>query len=285
MTDSFLNLDILPSLKETVDAYDLRAKKSLGQNFLFDQNITDRIAAQSGADASTIITEIGPGPGGLTRSLLNRACVRVIALEFDPRAIAALQPLKNLAGDRLDVRHTDALKTDWNAHFTQGAPHYIVANLPYNIATVLLVDWLRFMRAHPCRLTGMVLMFQREVADRLWATPSTPEYGRLSVLCQWLCTVDPVMTLPPGAFSPPPKVHSSVVRFTPKPPRENAPSFDRMEKLLQRAFGHRRKMLRSNLKDDLHHLAALGIEPTKRAEDLSVDQFVALSTRMDKISL
>jgi len=285
MTGDMLDRASLPSLKDVIDTHELRAQKSLGQNFLMDSNITDRIAASAGDVSRVVITEVGPGPGGLTRSLLARPCARVIALEFDPRAIAALLSLQMVAGDRLDLRHTDALKMNWDNHFTVGLSHMIVANLPYNIATPLLVDWLRLIRQDVGRLTRMILMFQREVADRLWAAPSTPEYGRLSVLCQWLCDVDHVMTLPPGAFSPPPKVHSSVVRFTPKCAPANAPSFDTMEKLLQRAFGHRRKMLRSNLKDDLHHLAALNIDSTLRAEDLTVDQFVALAARIDNISL
>ncbi len=285
MTVSLLNSDLLPSLKEIIETYELRAKKALGQNFLMDSNITDRIAAVSGTDDTTIITEIGPGPGGLTRSLLKLPCARVIALEFDPRAIAALSTLQTLAGDRLDLRQADALKTDWNSYFIPHVPHRIVANLPYNIATVLLIDWLRFMRAHPGRLNGMVLMFQREVAERFWAAPSTPEYGRLSVLTQWLCTIEPIMTLPPGAFVPPPKVFSSVVRFTPKKLDVNAPSFRMMEDLLQRAFGHRRKMLRTNLKEYLTHLDALNIAATLRAEDLTLDQFVALAVRIEKTSL
>jgi 16S rRNA (adenine1518-N6/adenine1519-N6)-dimethyltransferase len=270
----------LPPIGDVIRIHNLRAHKSLGQNFLTDPRITDRIAAQAGDIRNAHVIEIGPGPGGLTRSLLRAGAHNVTAIEFDDRAVTALQDLVRAAGGRLNVRHHDALKMDWENVFDPTRPNVIVANLPYNIATPLLIEWLKTIRHTPGHIDRMVLMFQHEVALRLIALPNTSDYGRLSVITQWLCTPERVMTLPPGAFSPPPKVYSSVVRFMPRALPLDAPSFETMETLLARAFAHRRKMMRSYLGDWVDDITACGLAPTDRAEMGTVDQFVMLGQRL-----
>lgn len=266
----------LPSVADIIRAHDLRAQKSLGQNFLTDPGITARIASQAGNVTGARVIEVGPGPGGLTRALLETPAHRIDAVEFDPRAIAALDDLCRASGGRLTLHHADALAVDWAVFLKSDSHNVIVANLPYNIATPLLIGWLKIVRDHPGLIRTMVLMFQREVALRLVAAPGTADYGRLSVLCQWLCQPELVMTLPPGAFFPPPKVHSSVVRFVPKMPPPGAPSFAQMETVVARAFAHRRKMMRSYLMDWEDAFAACGIDPTRRAETLTVQDFIAV---------
>lgn len=268
------DLDNLPPLREVIAQHDLRAQKALGQNFLLDQNITDKIVRESYHLDGATVFEIGPGPGGLTRSLLRSNAQKVIAIEFDPRAVGVLQDLKSVAGGRLDVIHGDALEVVLPD--LAPAPRVIVANLPYNIATPLLINWLKELRENKDTYGSMSLMFQKEVADRICAQPGSKAYGRLSVIAQWLCDVRVIYDLPPSAFTPPPKVKSSVVRFVPKDIGDHAPSFADIEKLTEAAFGQRRKMIRSSMKAYAAAIETVAIDPTKRAENLTVQDFIAL---------
>lgn len=266
----------LPPLRETIAAYGLDARKRLGQHFLLDLNLTRRIArAVPNLDRGTTI-EVGPGPGGLTRALLLEGAGNVVAVEVDERAIAALGELQQAAAGRLKVVNADALVT--NISRLGPAPRRIVANLPYNISTALLVRWLHAAND----LTEMVLMFQKEVVDRLAASPRTKDYGRLSVLTQHVCIVQRLFDIAPTAFVPPPKVMSSVVRLTPKPPAERLADLRPLETVTAAAFGQRRKMLRGSLSgllsDPVASLGSLGIAPTARAEELAVADFVRLAT-------
>lgn len=265
-------VDNLPPLRDIIETFDLRAKKALGQNFLLDLNITDKIARQAGNLSGANVFEIGPGPGGLTRSLIKTEAKKIIALEFDVRAVMALQSLKS---ERVDIVQGDALRE--NLLNLAPSPRVIVANLPYNIATPLLISWLRQIRDDVDSYRSMTLMFQKEVAERIVAAPGSKTYGRLAILCQWLCHAQICFDLPPSAFSPPPKVSSSVVHFTPKKIGADAPDFRSVEKLTAAAFGQRRKMIRTTLKDYAEHLEALGIDPTLRAENLSVQDFINLA--------
>lgn len=276
--------DLLP-LRDVIAAYDLIPKKALGQNFLLDQNITDKIAhlafnGYSGNLEDLNVFEIGPGPGGLTRSLLRFPVKQVTAVEFDSRAVAALQDLKTASGDRLHIIHDDALKTDLLP--LSPAPRAIVANLPYNVATPLLINWLRQIKEDQSAFDLMALMFQREVANRITAAPGSKTYGRLSVLSQWLCRCSRVYDLPASVFTPPPKVDSAVVKFVPMDLSEDQPSFAAVEQMTSKAFGQRRKMIRSSLKTYLPQIEHLGIDPTKRAEDLTVNEYIALAKETEK---
>jgi 16S rRNA (adenine1518-N6/adenine1519-N6)-dimethyltransferase len=266
-------------LRDVIDAHDLRAKKSLGQNFLLDLNLTEKIVRQAGDLCGCHVFEIGPGPGGLTRALVGSAAESVTAIEYDSRAICALQSLVDLAAERLTVIEADALETDLTA--VAPAPRAVVANLPYNIATPLLIGWLRQIRDNPDSYRSMTLMFQKEVAQRITAPPGDKHYGRLSVLAQWLCDVERVMDIPPQAFTPAPKVTSSVVHFRPKSHADKQPAFEAIERVTAAAFGQRRKMIRSSLKDYAQFFQSLGLDPTMRAEKMSVQDFIALA---DKIS-
>lgn len=268
-------IENLPPLREVISAHGLRAEKSLGQNFLLDVNLTDKIVRQASPLNGKTVIEIGPGPGGLTRSLLKSAAEKVVAIEYDPRAVEALQGLKDAAGDRLQILQHDALDADLQSLGT--GPKVIIANLPYNIATTLLLGWLKDLRESPGAYDEMILMFQKEVAMRICAPSGNKVYGRLSVISQWLCETKPVMELPPAAFTPPPKVKSSVVKFTPKPVGEDAPNFDAVEQITQQAFGQRRKMIRSTLKSHEAQFEDLGLDPKSRAENLDVEDFVALA--------
>lgn len=265
----------LPPLREVIAANDLGARKQLGQNFLLDLNLTGRIARAAGDLSQGTVIEVGPGPGGLTRALLLAGAGRVVAIERDPRCIAALQPLVKAAAGRLKLIEADALSVDIA---TLGpAPRRIVANLPYNVATPLLMGWLDALPA----LQDMTLMFQKEVAERLRAGRGEGAYGRLSVIVQWLCTADLLFDIPPRAFTPPPKVTSSVVHLVPRAQPLAPAEKKTLERVTAAAFGQRRKMLRQSLKslgvDPLALLAAAGIEPTLRAEQLSIEQFCALA--------
>ncbi len=273
-------IEALPPLREVISDHGLSAQKSLGQNFLLDQNITDKILREA-LNASpndfvqTTVFEIGPGPGGLTRSILKTNAPKVIALEFDERAVKALQSLKDAANSDLEVIRIDALQTDLTE--LSDAPRAIVANLPYNIATPLLLNWLRQIRTDKNTYQSMSLMFQKEVADRILAKPETKAYGRLSIISQWLCRVSNIYDLPPSAFVPPPKVNSAVVHFLPKDLPDDAPDFAVVEKITAAAFNQRRKMIRSSLKEYMPIIEALGIDPTKRAENLSVEDYLAIA--------
>lgn len=264
----------LPSLRETIARHGLDARKSLGQHFLLDPALCGRIAALAGDLAGRSVIEVGPGPGGLTRALLATAAAEVVALELDRRAVAALAELTAAHPGRLRVIEGDALKADPAALVS--APRRIVANLPYNVASPLLVRWLRGAAA----LEGMTLMFQQEVAERICAAPDTEAYGRLSVLAQWRCRCEMLLRLPPGAFSPPPKVFSAVVGFTPHAEDPGAALFAAMERTTAAAFGQRRKMLRGALKplgEAEALLAAAGIDGARRAETLAVAEFDRLA--------
>lgn len=265
----------LPPLRDVISRYGLRAEKKLGQNFLLDQNITDKIVRSAGDLRGLHILEIGPGPGGLTRSLLASNAQSVTAIEFDPRAVEALSDLKDVYQKRFYLSQADALHI--NEAELVPTPRAIIANLPYNISTVLLLKWLRLMAADPTYFSHMTLMFQKEVAQRLVAPPSTSHYGRLSVMAQWICDIRMVFDLPPSAFTPPPKVTSTIVSFTPKPKQKNAPDFTRMEFIVGLAFQQRRKMLRSSLKNYVAAMEACGIDPTLRAENLTTEQYCDLA--------
>jgi 16S rRNA (adenine1518-N6/adenine1519-N6)-dimethyltransferase len=268
--DDFLKT--LPPLRDVIAAHDLRAKKALGQNFLLDMNITDKIVRAAGDLSGRTVFEIGPGPGGLTRSLIGSNAAKIIAVEFDPRAVAALQ---NLTGERVEIVQGDALRVNYQS-LAEG-PRAIVANLPYNIATVLLTNWLKEMREKPGAYDSMTLMFQKEVAERIVAAPGSKTFGRLAVIAQWICECRICFDLPPSAFTPPPKVSSSVVYFMPKKLPDDAPDFRSVEKVTAAAFGQRRKMIRTSLKDYADGLERLGIDPTLRAENLSVQDFINLA--------
>ena len=270
-------IDDLPPLREVIARHELRAKKNLGQNFLLDLNLTARIARASGDLSGVTVIEVGPGPGGLTRALLAEGAQRVIAIERDQRCIAALEEISAAAPGRLTIVADDALAVDMAALATP--PARIVANLPYNIATPLLVGWLK-AEPWPPWYESMTLMFQREVAERIVAPPGSKTYGRLSVLAGWRTEAEILFDVSPRAFTPPPKVTSSVIRLV---PRANPLACDPavLERVTAAAFGQRRKMLRQSLKtlgiDARGLLAETGIEETRRAEEIDVAGFVALA--------
>src|SRR5689334_14031184 len=273
------NTDQLPPLRDVIARHGLMAKKSLGQNFILDLNVTRRIARAAGPFDGFDVIEVGPGPGGLTRALLETGTRRVVAIERDPRALAALQELAAAYPGRLELVEGDALELDPAA--LTDAPRKIVANLPYNIATALLLRWLDKIGAYD----SLTLMFQREVAERLVAVPRSPAYGRLSVIVQWLAEPKILFDLPPRAFVPPPKVTSGVLsliaRAMPLAPADKAT----LEGVTAAAFGQRRKMLRASLRtlavppEPL--LEAAGVTPTARAEELSVSEFCALARALE----
>lgn len=261
-----------------------RALKRLGQHFLHDPSILRRIVAAAEPLAGAAVLEVGPGPGGLTRALLASGLARLTAIDPDPRSIAALQPLAAEAGGRLTPILGDALELEPTV---AGTRVVIVANLPYNVATELLLRWLdRLDRLDA--IERMVLMFQREVAQRLVAAPGTADYGRLGVLAQRLCRVERLFDLPPGAFVPPPKVWSSVVRLTPRPDRPDAAQLAALEAVTRAAFGQRRKMLRSSLGtlgiDSRALLELAGIDARRRAETLDLDELDRLAAAFGRLS-
>lgn len=276
-------IDGLPPLREVIRAHDLVAKKQLGQNFLLDLNLTAKIARQAGDLSGCDVLEVGPGPGGLTRGLLAEGARRVLAIEKDARCLPALAEIGAAYPGKLQVIHGDALEVDVLAHLTP--PIRIVANLPYNVGTELLIRWLT-PDSWPPFWESLTLMFQKEVAERIVARPRTDHYGRLALLAQWRCDARIVMHLPPEAFTPAPKVHSAVVHLS----RLAEPRYPADGKVLSRitamAFNQRRKMLRSSLKglgpDVEAHLLAAGIEPTARAEEISLEQFCALARQIVK---
>jgi 16S rRNA (adenine1518-N6/adenine1519-N6)-dimethyltransferase len=278
-------IDSLPPLREVVAKHGLLAKKSLGQNFLFDLNLTAKIARAAGPLEEATILEIGPGPGGLTRALLAQGAKRVVAVERDERCLAALAEVSEHYPGRLDVFGGDALALDYPNFLAEAGvegPVRICANLPYNIGTPLLAGWLT-QAEWPPFYERMVLMFQREVAERIVATPNErADYGRLGVLVGWRCEAKILFDVPPSAFTPPPKITSSVVELR---PREKPVDCEGkwLEAVTMAAFGQRRKMLRQSLKslplpvDPLDLLAEAGIEPTKRAEEVDIAGFCALA--------
>jgi 16S rRNA (adenine1518-N6/adenine1519-N6)-dimethyltransferase len=270
--------DGLPPLRDVIRRHALIARKSLGQNFLFDLNLTDRIARAAEPLAGTIVFEVGPGPGGLTRSLLALGAARVIAVERDERAIAALEEIAAHYPGRLEIISADALTFDPRTQFN-AATARIVANLPYNIATPLLISWI-CAEPWPPWFDRAVLMFQREVAERIVAAPGSKTYGRLSVLVQWRCETRILFDVNPSAFVPPPKVTSSILQVVPR--SKPMPCNRRiLESVTKAAFGQRRKMLRQSLRSLDADLPALfgstGLDPTARAEDISVEGYVTLA--------
>ena len=275
-------LDDLPPLRDVIRRHGLSAKKSLGQNFLLDLNLTARIARAGGPLDGVTVVEVGPGPGGLTRALIASGARRVIAIERDSRAVAALGEIEARYPGRLTVIPGDALAVDIAAHLDAG-PTRIVANLPYNISTALLVRWLG-TEPWPPWFDMMVLMFQREVAERIVAKPGDKPFGRLAVLAGWRTEAKIMFDVAPSAFVPPPKVTSSVVRLIPRasplPCARTA-----LERITAAAFGQRRKMLRQSLRslgaDPMPLLASAGIDPAARAEEIPVAGFVALANALD----
>lgn len=271
-------IDDLPPLRDVIRRHDLIAKKSLGQNFLLDLNLTSRIARAGGPLDGMTVIEIGPGPGGLTRALLAEGAAKVIAIERDRRCIAALGEIAARYPGRLEIVEADALAFDPRP-LLSGARARIVANLPYNIATALLVQWLT-VEPWPPYYESLVLMFQREVAERIAAAPGSKSYGRLGVLAGWRTATRIMFDVAPSAFVPPPKVTSSIIHLV---PRETPLACDAatLSRVTAAAFGQRRKMLRQSLRalgaDPLALLEAAAIEPTRRAEEISVEGFVRLA--------
>lgn len=263
----------LPYLKEVISRFQLDARKSLGQHFLLDPGITRHIVSLAGSLKGRTIIEVGPGPGGLTRALLHSDAQNIYAVELDTRAIEATEYLATFFPERLHVMHANALKMELNT--LGAAPRQIIANLPYNVGTALLIQWLRQAKSWE----QFLLMFQEEVALRICALPSSEHYGRLSVLAQWVAECHIQMRIAPGAFSPPPKVYSAVIRIIPHSEQPDPALFKAMETVTAAAFGQRRKMLRRSLAHigGPHLLARAGIDESRRAETLTIAEFDSLA--------
>jgi 16S rRNA (adenine1518-N6/adenine1519-N6)-dimethyltransferase len=275
-------IDSLPPLREVIATHGLSAKKSLGQNFLLDLNLTAKIARSAGDLTGADVLEIGPGPGGLTRGLLAEGARKVLAVEKDARCLPALQEIAAAYPGRLEVINADALALDPSERLAP--PIKIVANLPYNVGTELLTRWLD-PADWPPFWDSLTLMFQREVAERIVAQPGSKAYGRLAVLAQWRCTARIVMELPPEAFTPPPKVRSAVVHLQALPEPRLPADARLLQAVVARAFNQRRKMLRASLKglrpDIEDRLLAAGIQPTDRAETVDLERFCALARNLE----
>lgn len=276
-------IDDLPPLRDVIATHGLSARKSLGQNFLLDLNLTAKIARQAGDLSGSDVLEIGPGPGGLTRGLLSEGARKVLAIEKDARCLPALSEIADRYPGQLQVIEGDALDIDPLAHLTP--PIRVAANLPYNVGTELLVRWLT-PPTWPPFWQSLTLMFQREVAERIVAQPGSKTYGRLAVLAQWRSEARIVMSLPPGAFTPPPKVSSAVVHLTALPTPRFAADAAVLSRVVAAAFNQRRKMLRAALKgtapDIEDKLIAAGIKPTDRAEQVPLEGFCALAREIAK---
>ncbi|MEH6521836.1 16S rRNA (adenine(1518)-N(6)/adenine(1519)-N(6))-dimethyltransferase RsmA [Sulfitobacter sp.] len=276
-------IDNLPPLRQVITDHELQARKSLGQNFLLDLNLTAKIARQAGDLTQCDVLEIGPGPGGLTRGLLSEGARRVLAIEKDSRCMPALAEIAAAYPDRLQVIEGDALEIDPLAYLTP--PIRVAANLPYNIGTELLVRWLTPPQWPPY-WQSLTLMFQREVAERIVATPGSKAYGRLALLAQWRADAKIVINLPPEAFTPPPKVSSAVVHLTALPEPRFPADAAILSRTVAAAFNQRRKMLRAALKgtapDIEDRLIAAGLKPTDRAEQISLEGFCALAREIAK---
>lgn len=269
-------LDGLPPLRDVIARHGLDAKKALGQNFILDLNLTQKVARNAGSLEGVTVIEVGPGPGGLTRAILALGAKKVIAIERDPRCLPALQEIADHYPGRLEVIEGDALKTDF-ASLAPGEPVKIIANLPYNVGTQLLVNWL-LPGQWPPFWQSLTLMFQKEVGQRIVARENDNHYGRLGVLCGWRTEAHMAFDIPPQAFTPPPKVTSTVVHLVPiEKPLPCDP--DKLEKVTQAAFGQRRKMLRQSLKPIGGEalLARAEIDPQRRAETLSVEEFCRIA--------
>ena len=281
--------DGLPPLRDVIREHGLSAKKNLGQNFILDLNLTRRIARVCGDLSSAVVIEVGPGPGGLTRGLLSEGALAVIAIERDERCADALAMIEARWPGKLQVNFADASTYPWADMAEIGAKTgasdvYIIANLPYGIATSLLVSWLS-IDPWPPWFSAMGLMFQREVAERIVAAPGSKAYGRLSVISQWCCEARIALTLSPAAFTPPPKVASAVLRFSPRAERHPACALATLERVTAAAFGQRRKMLRASLKSLTASpellLEQAGIDPELRAEQVDVPSFARLAMAYD----
>jgi 16S rRNA (adenine1518-N6/adenine1519-N6)-dimethyltransferase len=275
--------DGLPPLRDVIERHGLAAKKSLGQNFLFDLNLTRRIARAAGKLEGYTIVEVGPGPGGLTRALLMEGATKVIAVERDERTLPALAEIAAAYPGKLEVINADALEVDW-ANVIKG-PAKIVANLPYNVATALLVGWLT-PKIWPPWFSSLTLMFQKEVALRIAAKTGDDAYGRLSILSQWRCEATKLFDVNRSAFTPPPKITSSIVHLVPRAVCEPPCKMEFLERVTAAGFGQRRKMLRSSLKSVFPNpeavLEPLGIDPTTRAEQVSVADFARLAMVLER---
>lgn len=276
-------LQTLPSLKLTVEASGLLAKKGLGQNFLLDKNITDKIVRLSLSNqhlssfAGSHVFEVGPGPGGLTRSVLEASPNKMTVIELDERCIKIMQDIQSKTGDILEIINQDALTYDFS--FEEKYPKHIISNLPYNISVPLLTKWLYEIKKY----SSLTLMFQKEVADRIMASPRTKDYGRISVLAQLQCKITRLFDLSPECFTPAPKVWSSVLLFTPLDQPLNLAEIKSLEKLTSQTFSMRRKMIRQSLKSfsDLDIICqAIGIFPTMRPEELTPKQFLDLTQKL-----
>jgi 16S rRNA (adenine1518-N6/adenine1519-N6)-dimethyltransferase len=276
-------IDTLPPLREVIATHQLSARKSLGQNFLLDLNLTAKIARQAGDLSTCDVLEIGPGPGGLTRGLLSEGARKVVAVEKDTRCIAALNDIAAAYPGQLEVINGDALEINPLEHLTP--PIRVAANLPYNVGTELLVRWLTPPEWPPF-WQSLTLMFQREVAERIVAQPGSKAYGRLAILAQWRAEARIAMSLPPGAFTPPPKVSSAVVHLTALPEPRYPADASTLSRVVAAAFNQRRKMLRASLKgvapDIEDRLIAAGIKPTERAEQVPLEAFCALAREVKK---
>ena len=271
-------MEKLPPLKDVISRHKISAKKSLGQNFLLDLNLTSKIARYASNLEQSDVLEIGPGPGGLTRSLLNEGARKVVAIEKDTRCIAALKEVQTQFAGKLKIVQGDALSTEVRQYLTH--PVQIIANLPYNVGTELLVRWLN-STTWPSFWQSMTLMFQKEVANRIVASPGSKAYGRLSVMAQWRCNTKIAFNIPATAFTPPPKVESSIVHFEAlKEPRFPA-EVNKLEFVVSKAFNQRRKMLRGALKGHFKNveegLLAIGVVPTKRAENVTIQEFCLMA--------
>lgn len=273
-------INSLPSLRVTVEAYGLMAKKALGQNFLLDRNITDKIVASTLEKQGIVdfsgaqVFEVGPGPGGLTRSILCRNPEILTVIEMDDRCIAIMQDIQRLCGDHLQIVHGDALQTDLSARGF--LPRHIISNLPYNVSVPLLTGWLYQIGAYK----SLTLMFQKEVADRIMAVTRTKDYGRISVLSQLQCRIDRLLDLPPECFVPAPKIWSSVLLFRPVEKPLSLEQIHKVEKLTAMAFSQRRKMIRQSLKSVVglaDKCAQVGIDLTMRAEEITPQQYLQLA--------
>jgi 16S rRNA (adenine1518-N6/adenine1519-N6)-dimethyltransferase len=272
--------DKLPPLREIIATYGLAAKKSLGQNFLFDLNLTRKIARAAGANDGGVFYEVGPGPGGLTRALLSEGADKVIAVERDARCLPALEEIARAWPGKLQILSADALELDETAILPKGVR--VAANLPYNVGTAILIKWLT-AEHWPPRWASLSLMFQKEVAQRITAQPGGEHYGRLSVLAQWRCTAKILFDVNRGAFVPPPSVTSAIVRLEPRAQPLAPAKLADLEKVTAAAFGQRRKMLRQSLKPlgGEAFLEKAGIDPTARPEDLKIEQFAALARALN----
>lgn len=274
-----MNRDALPPLRDVIEVHGLRTKKSLGQHFLLDANLTDKIARLAGDISRHTVIEVGPGPGGLTRSLLLAGAHRVVAIEKDERCLPILKALKEYAGERFDYIQADA--SEVTCASVGEAPRAIVANLPYNVGTSLLLGWLEEISLSSDAYSGLTLMFQREVAERIAAKPFSKDYGRLSILAQWLCDVHLLMPVPAAAFVPPPKVDSAVIQLIPRKTPLFPANKVALEKVVAIAFQQRRKMLKSALKPLssalIDQLTESGFNMALRPDQVSVEEYCMIA--------